>query len=147
MVALTACSNTTTGPSSTQPFSYVDLTPGTGTAAASGMSLTVDYTGWTFDSSQPDRKGLMFDTTIGKTPFTFTLGAGQVIKGWDQGLVGMKVGGVRQLVIPPSLGYGAVRYNSIPAYATLVFDITLIDAVTPGATTAATSGSAGTSRR
>jgi FKBP-type peptidyl-prolyl cis-trans isomerase FkpA len=142
--ALTACSNTTTGPSSTQPFSSVDLTPGTGTAAASGMNLTVDYTGWTFDPSQSDRKGLMFDTSIGKTPFTFTLGSGQVIKGWDQGLVGMKVGGVRQLVIPPSLAYGATRVHSIPAYATLVFDITLIDAVNPNATT---SGSPGISRR
>jgi len=140
--ALSACTETTTGPSSTQPFSRIDLTPGTGDAAATGDTLTVDYTGWIYDPSQPDHKGLQFDTSIGKTPFVFTLGTGSVIQGWDQGLVGMKVGGVRQLVIPPSLGYGPTRNNSIPPYATLVFDINLIDDTKPS-----TSGSAGTSRR
>ena len=113
----------------------VDLTPGTGTAAAANLNLTVDYTGWLYDPTKADSKGLVFDTTIGKTPFTFTLGVGQVIAGWDQGLVGMKVGGVRRLVIPPSLGYGTVRNNSIPAYATLLFEITLEDVVDPNATT------------
>jgi FKBP-type peptidyl-prolyl cis-trans isomerase FkpA len=140
--ALSACTSTTTGPSSTQPFSQIDLTPGTGAAAASGDTLTVDYTGWVYDPSQPDHKGLQFDTSIGRSPFVFTLGTGSVIKGWDQGLVGMKVGGVRQLVIPPSLAYGSTRNNSIPPYATLVFDINLIDDAKPS-----TSGSAGTSRR
>ena len=140
--ALSACTETTTGPSSTQPFSQIDLTPGIGDSAASGDTLTVDYTGWIYDPSQPDHKGLQFDTSIGRSPFVFTLGTGSVIKGWDQGLVGMRVGGVRQLVIPPSLGYGATRNNSIPPYATLVFDITLIDDTKPSI-----SGSAGTSRR
>jgi FKBP-type peptidyl-prolyl cis-trans isomerase FkpA len=145
-VALTGCAHNTTGPSSTQPFSAVDLTPGTGTAAANGLNLTVDYTGWLFDPSRTDNKGLVFDTSIGQAPLTFTLGIGQVIKGWDQGLVGMKVGGVRRLVIPPSLGYGAARYNNIPPYATLLFDITLEDVVNPNAS-ATTSGSTKTSHR
>jgi FKBP-type peptidyl-prolyl cis-trans isomerase FkpA len=145
-VALSGCTHDTTGPSSTQPFSVVDLTPGTGTAAAANLNLTVDYTGWLYDPSKVDSKGLVFDTSIGKTPFTFTLGAGQVIAGWDQGLVGMKVGGVRRLVVPPSLGYGTVRNNSIPPYATLLFEITLIDVVDPNAT-ATTSRSARTSHQ
>ena len=127
------CSHDLSGPSSTQPFSVVDLTPGTGTAAANNLNLTVDYTGWLFDPSKADNKGLVFDSSIGKTPFTFTLGVGDVIKGWDAGLVGMKVGGVRRLVIPPSLGYGTVRNNSIPPYATLLFEVTLENVIDPNA--------------
>ena len=89
--------------------------------------LGVQYTGWLFDPSKADQKGLVFDTSIGSTdPFSFTLGAGQVISGWDQGLVGMKVGGLRRLVVPPSLAYGTSRNNSIPPNATLVFDIELV---------------------
>jgi FKBP-type peptidyl-prolyl cis-trans isomerase FkpA len=144
--ALSGCTHDTTGPSSSQPFSVVDLTPGTGTAAASGLNLTVDYTGWLYDPSKADGKGLVFDTSIGKTPFTFTLGIGQVIKGWDAGLVGMKVGGIRRLVVPPSLGYGSVRNNSIPPYATLLFEITLEDVVDPNAP-ATTSASGRTSHQ
>jgi len=146
VAALSGCTHDTTGPSSTQPFSVVDLTPGTGAAAAANLNLTVDYTGWLFDPSKVDKKGLVFDTSIGKTPFTFTLGVGQVIAGWDQGLVGMKVGGVRRLVVPPSLGYGTVRNNSIPPYATLLFEITLMDVVDPNAP-ATTSRSARTSHQ
>jgi FKBP-type peptidyl-prolyl cis-trans isomerase FkpA len=145
-LAVAGCANSTTGPSSTQAFSSVDLTPGTGTAAAAGQNLTVDYTGWLFDPSRSDNKGPVFDTTAGRTPFTFTLGIGEVIKGWDQGLVGMKVGGIRRLVVPPSLGYGAARYNNIPPYATLLFEITLQDVVGPNAPTT-TSGSTKTSHR
>lgn len=145
-LALSGCTHDTTGPSSSQPFSVVDLTPGSGTAAASNLNLTVDYTGWLFDPSKADNKGLVFDTSIGKTPFTFTLGIGQVIKGWDTGLVGMKVGGLRRLVVPPSLAYGAGRNNPIPPYATLLFEITLIDVVDPNAP-ATTSRSARTSHQ
>ena len=140
------CTHDTTGPSSSQPFSVVDLTPGTGAAAANNLNLTVDYTGWLFDSTKVDNKGLVFDTSIGKTPFTFTLGVGDVIKGWDTGLVGMKVGGVRRLVIPPSLGYGSVRQTSIPPNATLLFEITLEDVIDPNAP-ATTSRSGQTSHR
>ena len=100
-----------------------DVTPGTGAAAADGESLTVQYTGWLSD-------GTVFDSSrsAGRQPFTFTLGQGSVIKGWDEGLVGMKVGGKRRLVIPPSLGYGAQATGCIPANATLVFDVELLSA-------------------
>jgi FKBP-type peptidyl-prolyl cis-trans isomerase FkpA len=128
LLAGAACgTSTTTAPSSSAPFSMVDLIVGTGTEAVSGGVLTVNYTGWVYDPSKPDKKGLQFDTSVGKTPFMFTLGNGSVIKGWDQGLVGMKVGGVRRLVVPPSLAYGSTRNNSIPPYSTLVFDIELVD--------------------
>ena len=90
--------------------------------------MTVNYTGWLYDPTKPDQKGLVFDTSIGQTPFTFTLGAGQVIKGWDVGVPGMNVGGVRRLVIPPSLGYGASRSGPIPPNSTLVFEIELVSA-------------------
>ena len=123
--AASGCTSTT-GPSSTAPFSQTDLTPGTGTEAATGNILSVDYTGWLYDPSKPDHKGLQFDTSIGRSVFTFTLGKGQVIKGWDQGLVGMKVGGIRRLVVPPSLAYGATGNPPIPPNAALVFDIALI---------------------
>jgi FKBP-type peptidyl-prolyl cis-trans isomerase FkpA len=125
------CSNTPTTPSSYAPYSQVDLRLGTGTEAAAGNTVTLNYTGWLYDPTQPDGKGLVFDTSITGTPLSFTLGAGQVIAGFDQGVTGMKVGGARRLVIPPSLGYGAARNNSIPPYATLVFDIDLLDIPPP----------------
>lgn len=89
--------------------------------------MTVNYTGWLYDSAKTDQKGLQFDSSVGGTPLTFTLGAGQVIQGFDLGMTGMKVGGARRLIIPASLGYGAVRNGSIPAFATLVFDVELVD--------------------
>ena len=88
----------------------------------------MNYTGWLYDSTRPDQKGLQFDTSIGTTAFTFTLGSRQVINGWDLGLLGMQVGGLRRLVIPPSLAYGGTRNGPIPPNATLVFDIELLDA-------------------
>jgi FKBP-type peptidyl-prolyl cis-trans isomerase FkpA len=124
---MAGCSNSPTSPSNYAPFSKTDLREGTGTEAADGNVLTVNYTGWLYNRSQPDQKGAQFDSSVGGTPFSFTLGAGQVISGWDQGLVGMKVGGLRRLVIPPSLGYGASRVHSIPPNATLVFEIELLD--------------------
>ena len=121
------CSDSPTAPSNYAPFSQTDLTVGTGGDAVSGRVLTVNYTGWFYGESRPDKKGPVFDTSAGGEPFNFTLGAGQVITGWDQGLQGMKVGGVRRLVIPPSLAYGAFRNGPIPPNATLVFEIELLD--------------------
>jgi FKBP-type peptidyl-prolyl cis-trans isomerase FkpA len=118
----------TTGPSSTAPFSQIDLRAGDGTEAVAGKALTVNYTGWLYDPTKTDLKGLQFDTSANtEFPFTFTLGVQDVILGWDQGLVGMKVGGIRKLVIPSSLAYGASRNQSIPPFATLVFEVELLD--------------------
>jgi FKBP-type peptidyl-prolyl cis-trans isomerase len=127
LVMAGACSDTPTTASEVPGYSQTDVRPGTGNAAATGNLLAVQYTGWLFDASKTDQKGLLFDTSLGNTePFSFTLGAGQVISGWDQGLVGMKVGGLRRLVVPPSLAYGTSRNSSIPPNATLVFDIELV---------------------
>ncbi len=118
----------TTGPSSTGPFSKVDLRLWDGIEAVAGKALTVNYTGWLYDPLKTDLKGLQFDTSATSGfPFTFTLGVQDVILGWDQGLVGMKVGGIRKLVIPSSLAYGASRNQSIPPFATLVFEVELLD--------------------
>ena len=129
ILLVAACDGTTTGPSSTAPFSKVDLRLGDGAEAVAGKALTVIYTGWLYDPTKPDLKGLKFDTSAGLAIpfFTFTLGVQQVIQGWDQGLVGMKVGGIRKLVIPSSLAYGGTRNQSIPPFATLVFEVELVD--------------------
>lgn len=122
------CAGSPTSPSNYAPFSQADVRPGTGATAATGGILTVNYTGWLYDVTGPDQKGLQFDSSIGTTAFTFTLGSRQVINGWDLGLQGMQVGGLRRLVIPPSLAYGGTRNGPIPPNATLVFDIELLDA-------------------
>jgi FKBP-type peptidyl-prolyl cis-trans isomerase FkpA len=124
-----ACTPSPASPSNSAPFSQRDLLVGTGPDAAAGKQLTVNYTGWLYNAAQPDQKGAEFDSsrTEGRTPLSFTLGAGEVIPGWDQGLVGMKVGGLRRIVVPPSLAYGAVRNGPIPPNATLVFEVELID--------------------
>lgn len=94
---------------------------GTGTTAQTGDTVTVNYTGTLTNGKE-------FDSTKGKQPFSFTLGAGQVIKGWDQGIVGMKVGGKRKLTIPPDLGYGSQGAGAaIPPNSTLIFDVELLD--------------------
>jgi FKBP-type peptidyl-prolyl cis-trans isomerase FkpA len=130
-LGLAACSEAPTGPSSGAPYSQVDLRLGTGADAVSGKNVVVNYTGWLYDPTKTDGKGLQFDTSAGTTPLTFTLGSGQVIQGFDRGVTGMKVGGARRVVIPPSLGYGASRNNSIPPYATLVFEVELVAIVEP----------------
>lgn len=129
VLLVAGCGGTTaTGPSSTAPFSLVDLRLGTGTEAVAGSLLSVNYTGWLYDPTKPDLKGLQFDSNVNtETPFMFNLGFQQVIQGWDEGLAGMKIGGIRKLVIPSSLGYGGVRNHSIPPYATLVFEVELLD--------------------
>jgi FKBP-type peptidyl-prolyl cis-trans isomerase FkpA len=126
MAGAAGCGSQSTGPSSLAPFSQVDLRLGDGVEAVSGKSLTVNYTGWLYDPTKTDLKGLQFDSSQGLQAFVFTLGVQQVIAGWDQGLSGMKVGGIRRLVIPPSLAYGGVRNHSIPPFSTLVFEIELL---------------------
>jgi FKBP-type peptidyl-prolyl cis-trans isomerase len=118
-------SNNPTSPSKVA-FSQSDLRVGTGATAATGNGPTVNYTGWLYDPSKPDFKGIQFDSTAASGPFTFTLGAGSVIKGWDQGMVGMKVGGLRQLIVPPSLAYGSVRNGVIPPNSALLFEVELL---------------------
>jgi FKBP-type peptidyl-prolyl cis-trans isomerase FkpA len=127
-----ACSDSPTAPSSSAPYSQVDLRIGTGAEAVTGTTVSVNYTGWLYDPTKPDGKGLLFDTSIGATPLPVLLGSGQVIQGFDRGVTGMKVGGARRIIVPPSLGYGNTRQSSIPPYATLVFDVDLIDIVTSG---------------
>lgn len=126
-VLLAACASGCTGsattPSQTPPFTKVDILAGSGAVASNGNTLTVNYTGWLYDPTRPDTKGLQFDTGSG---FSFVLGTGQVIAGWDQGLSGMNVGGLRRLTIPPSLAYGDSRSGKIPPNASLVFDVTLV---------------------
>lgn len=126
-LGVAACTDSPTGPSSGAPYSQVDLRLGTGTDAVSGKSVTLNYTGWLYDPSKPDNKGLQFDTSIGKSPLTFTLGSQEVIAGFSQGVTGMKIGGARRIIIPPSLGYGGQRNSSIPPYSTLVFEVELLD--------------------
>jgi FKBP-type peptidyl-prolyl cis-trans isomerase FkpA len=110
------------------PFAQQDVRVGAGAEASIGKRITVNYTGWLYDPTRPENKGQQFDTSIGRQPFTFTLGAGQVIRGWDQGVAGMKVGGQRRLTIPPDLAYGSTGAGGvIPPNATLVFDVELLD--------------------
>jgi FKBP-type peptidyl-prolyl cis-trans isomerase FkpA len=105
----------------------IDTVQGGGTLATSGRTLTVNYTGWLYDASKADFKGAQFDTSVGKTPFTFRLGAGQVIAGWEQGLPGMRAGGKRTLIIPAALGYGKAGSGSaIPPDAALLFEVELV---------------------
>ena len=106
-----------------------DAQTGSGTEAAAGQRVTVHYTGWLYDESTADRKGRKFDSSRDRNePFTFRLGAGEVIRGWDEGVAGMKVGGQRTLTIPPAYGYGARGAGGvIPPNATLVFDVELMD--------------------
>lgn len=101
---------------------------GEGTEATAGRNVSVHYTGWLYDEAAPDHKGRKFDSSRDRNePFEFPLGAGHVIKGWDQGVAGMKVGGQRTLVIPAHLGYGARGAGGvIPPNATLVFDVELL---------------------
>jgi FKBP-type peptidyl-prolyl cis-trans isomerase FkpA len=120
------CSESPTAPS-TESFSQTDVKVGTGVEATPTSTVTVNYTGWFYDASKTDKKGLQFDTTYGRAPFIVQLGVGGVIEGWEQGVPGMRVGGQRRLVIPPSLGYGPNRLGMIPPNATLVFDIDLLE--------------------
>lgn len=105
-----------------------DIKPGEGPQAAAGQHVSVHYTGWLYDEAAPEHKGQKFDSSRDRgQPFDFPLGAGQVIKGWDEGVAGMKVGGQRTLIIPPGMGYGERGAGGvIPPNATLVFDVELL---------------------
>ena len=105
----------------------IDVVEGSGAEAKSGPIL-VHYTGWLHDPSKADGRGTKFDSSVDRgQPFGFDLGGGQVIRGWDQGVAGMKVGGKRTLIIPPELGYGARGAGGvIPPNATLMFDVELV---------------------
>ena len=108
-------------------FSQTDLRVGDGAEATVGRRMTVNFTGWLYDPRQPENKGQQFDTSVGRDPLVFTLGVGQVINGFDQGVTGMKVGGQRRLIIPPSLAFGTAGSGPVPPNATLLFDIELLD--------------------
>ncbi len=102
----------------------VDLAPGAGDAAQSGDTVSVNYTGWLYENGKRTKQ---FDSSIGRAPFEMTIGVTGVIKGWTEGLVGMKVGGKRTLTIPPEMGYGSRGAGGvIPPNATLVFDVELL---------------------
>ncbi|MBP6900849.1 MAG: FKBP-type peptidyl-prolyl cis-trans isomerase [Burkholderiaceae bacterium] len=111
-----------------QPLQITDLVEGSGAEAGVGQRVTVHYTGWLFDEGAPQQRGRKFDSSKDRgDPFRFQLGAGMVIRGWDDGVQGMKVGGTRVLVIPPELGYGPRGAGGvIPPNATLVFEVELL---------------------
>jgi FKBP-type peptidyl-prolyl cis-trans isomerase FkpA len=106
----------------------IDVQKGTGPEAVAGQAVTVHYTGWLYDENAADQHGRKFDSSHDRNePFVFALGGGMVIKGWDQGVAGMKVGGKRTLILPPEYGYGSRGAGSvIPPNATLIFDVELL---------------------
>lgn len=130
LVAVAACgSSSTTSPSlpptSVGVFTTTDLTVGTGATAAVGSRVTTTYAGWLYDTGKPFGKGAQFDP--GPGPLVFVIGSGTLVRGFEQGVVGMKVGGQRRVIIPPELAYGnqSPDPTKIPPNATLVFEITL----------------------
>jgi FKBP-type peptidyl-prolyl cis-trans isomerase FkpA len=124
MLAMAGCgsANATAPTTSAGVFTTTDLVIGTGATAVTGSNATVTYTGWLYDTGKPNGKGNQFDSGS----FSFVVGSNSVIQGFSQGVLGMKVGGQRRVIIPPALAYGNQSPSaSIPANATLVFDITL----------------------
>lgn len=127
MLTVAGCGGSSTSASGLPPtsvgvFTTTDLTIGTGATAITGSSVTVTYTGWLYDTGKPNGKGNQFDSGS----FPFVVGSTSVIQGFSQGVIGMKVGGQRRVIIPPALAYGSQSPSaSIPANATLVFDMTL----------------------
>lgn len=134
---LAACSRPSLPPAAAEDrvatLAATDTMVGQGAAAAAGSKVAVHYSGWLYDHTKPDQKGTEFDSSRKHgSPFEFTLGKGQVIPGWDQGVTGMKVGGQRRLVIPGHLAYGDSGAGGvIPPGATLVFDVELLDVKAP----------------
>jgi FKBP-type peptidyl-prolyl cis-trans isomerase FkpA len=114
--------DTPTSPTVNVPFSTVDLRVGTGTEATNGRRVSVNYTLWLYASSGTDNKGSLIESG----PYAYTLGGGGVIQGWERGIPGMRVGGLRRLIIPPDLAYGSQASSRIPANSTLVFEVELL---------------------
>lgn len=108
-------------------YAQTDLTVGTGTEAIAGSTVTVQYGAWLYSDTTADHKGTQLDAN----QTTFLIGGNQVIKGFEQGVTGMKVGGTRRVIVPPSLAYGSSGYQSIPPNAALVFDLGLTNVVAP----------------
>ena len=112
-----------------EPLLITDLVVGVGNEALTGMTCVVHYTGWLYDQHAKQFRGRQFDSSRERgQPFSFPLGGGHVIKGWDQGIVGMRIGGLRRLIIPPSLAYGDrnVGNGIIPPGSTLLFEVELL---------------------
>ncbi|WP_409268036.1 FKBP-type peptidyl-prolyl cis-trans isomerase [Massilia sp. BHUDP2] len=105
----------------------IDTVAGTGKEATDGTTVVVHYTGWLYEPNTESKRGTQFDSSSGREPFSFHLGGGQVIPGWDAGVAGMKVGGKRTLIIPASMGYGSSGAGPIPPNANLIFDVELLD--------------------
>lgn len=130
VMAVAACGKNDAQPSGVDisALQVIDTTVGTGTAVAAGRTATVNYTGWLYSTTAAGNKGSKFDSSFDRNqPYAFTFGVGQVIRGWDQGLVGMRVGGKRTLLIPSSLGYGSAGATGIPPNQALVFDVELLN--------------------
>ena len=128
--ALAACADPVPPPGGTiARFEAIDQKVGTGAVARSGQDVTVHYTGWNYEQKAADGHGSKFDSSRDRNePFTFLLGAGRVIRGWDEGVAGMRVGGRRVLMIPPEFGYGSEGAGGvIPPNGSLVFEVELLD--------------------
>lgn len=131
VVATTACdfgkASPTAPDQSNVAYAQTDLTLGTGTEATAGSTAQGQYGAWLYSDTNPDHKG----TQVDQGQFSIVLGANQVIKGFDQGVTGMKVGGTRRVIVPPSLAYGSSGFQTIPPNAALVFDLALLGVVPP----------------
>ena len=132
LIGIVGCSESTTSTASASDVAelvIIDVEMGSGAEAIEGNKVSVHYTGWLYDKSALDNKGKKFDSSRDRgQPFEFPLGAGRVIKGWDQGVAGMRVGGQRTLTIPSDLGYGSRGAGGlIPPNAALIFDVELLN--------------------
>ena len=130
MAAASACGDDSPNAPTQLPraeYSATDITVGAGTEATNGKRLSVHYTLWTYEPTGQNGKGQQLQTSVGGTPFSFVLGTGAVISGWDRGVPGMRAGGVRRLTLPPELAYGTSGNGAIQPNQSLVFEVQLLD--------------------